>query len=110
MANKEARIASIIRKNISEIIQFELNDPRLGFVSIPEVKVSNDFSHAKVFVSFFNEKDEESGLKVLNGAKGFIRSRLASMLDRRRCPDITFVIDEGYKAEARISEILNKDK
>lgn len=110
MANKQARIESIIRKNLSNIIQFELNDPRIGFISIPEVKVSSDFSHAKVFVSFFNEKDEKKGLEVLNGAKGFIRSRLASMLDRRRCPDISFELDEGYKAEERITEILNKSK
>lgn len=110
MANKQERIASIIRKNISEIIQFQLNDPNLGFVSIPEVKVSKDFSYATVYVSFINEKDIKPSLEVLNKAKGFIRSELAKKLDIRRVPEIRFVVDEGYKREERISELLNKNK
>ena len=52
MANKEERIAGIIRKSITEIITMELKNPHLGFVTIPEVKVSKDFSYAKVYVSF----------------------------------------------------------
>ena len=57
MANKQERIAAIIRKNIAEIIQIELKNPHLGFVSIPEVKVSKDFSYATVYVSFFKDED-----------------------------------------------------
>lgn len=110
MANKEERIATIIRKNISEIIQFEVKDPRLGFVSIPEVKVSKDFSHAKVYVSFILEKDKQSGMETLNRSKGFIRSKLASRLDTRRCPDISFILDEGYEKEAKITELLKQAK
>lgn len=108
MANKQERIASIIRKNIAEIIQFQIKDPKLGFVSIPEVKVSKDFSYATVYVSFINEADEKPSLEVLNKAKGFIRSELAKKLDIRRVPEIRFVVDEGYKREARITELLNK--
>ena len=65
MANKQERIATIIRKNIAEIIQFQVKDPHLGFVSIPEVKVSKDFSVAKVYVSFFIEEEKEEGMAVL---------------------------------------------
>jgi len=108
MANKQERIASIIRKNIVEIIQFEIRDPKLGFVSIPEVRVSKDFSYATVYVSFLNEADEKPSLEVLNKAKGFIRTELASKLDTRRVPEIRFVVDDGYKKEARIEELLNK--
>ena len=108
MANKQERIASIIRKNIAEIIQFQVRDPKLGFVSIPEVRVSKDFSYATVFVSFIKEEDEAPSLEVLNKAKGFIRSELAKTLDIRRVPEIRFVVDEGYKREARITELLNK--
>ena len=108
MANKQERIASIIRKNIAEIIQFEIRDPKLGFVSIPEVKVSKDFSYATVYVSFLNDDEVAPSLEVLNKAKGFIRSELASKLDTRRVPEIRFVVDEGYKREARIEELLKK--
>lgn len=108
MANKQERIASIIRKNIAEIIQFQVKDPQLGFVSIPEVRVSKDFSYATVYVSFI--KDEEIGpsLEVLNKAKGFIRTELSHKLDTRRVPEIRFVLDEGYKKEERITELLKK--
>lgn len=108
MANKQERIASIIRKNVSEIIQFQIRDPHLGFVSIPEVRVSKDFSYATVYVSFINENDIKESMEVLNKARGFIRSELASKLDTRRVPEIRFVLDEGYKREQRIDELLNK--
>ena len=99
MANKQERIASLIRKNIAEIIQFDLKNPHLGFVSIPEVKVSNDFSYAKVYVSFINDKDIKESLEVLEHSKGFIRSELAKRMDTRRVPEISFVLDEGYKSD-----------
>ena len=108
MANKQERIAAIIRKNIAEIIQFQIRDPKLGFVSIPEVRVSKDFSYATVYVSFINDEEVVPSLEVLNKAKGFIRSELAQKLDIRRVPEIRFVVDEGYKREARITELLNK--
>ena len=108
MANKQERIASIIRKNIAEIIQFQIKDPHLGFVSIPEVRVSKDFSYATVYVSFIKDEDIEPSLEVLNKARGYIRSELASKLDIRRVPEIRFVLDEGYKREERINELLKK--
>lgn len=108
MANKQERIATLIRKNIAEIIQFELKNPHLGFISIPEVKVSKDFSYAKVYVSFIKEEDEKMGMEVLEHSKGFIRSSLAKKMDTRRCPELTFVLDDGYKREERIIELLGK--
>lgn len=108
MANKQERIASIIRKNIAEIIQFQVKDPHLGFVSIPEVRVSKDFSYATVYVSFFKDEDIEPSLEVLNKAKGYIRTELAHKLDTRRVPEIRFVLDEGYKKEERIANLLKK--
>lgn len=106
MANKQERIATLIRKNIAEIIQFDLKNPHLGFVTIPEVKVSSDFSYAKVYVSFINENQIKESMEILQHSKGFIRSELASRMDTRRVPEISFVLDEGFKREARIEELL----
>jgi ribosome-binding factor A len=108
MASKIERIQTIIMRNISEIIQFELRNPNLGFITIPEVKVSKDFSHAKVYVSFIKDEDIVEGMKILEKSKGFIRSELAGRLDIRRVPEISFVLDEGFKKESRISELLKK--
>ena len=110
MANKQERIATLIRKNIAEIIQFDLKNPHLGFVTIPEVKVSNDFSYAKVYVSFIKEEEIKEGLEVLNHSKGFIRSELAKRLDIRRCPELRFVLDDAYQREEKIAELLKNAK
>ena len=110
MANKQERIAAIIRKNLAEIIQIELKNPHLGFVSIPEVRVSKDFSYAKVYVSFIRDEDITQGMEVLEHSKGFIRSSLAKKMDTRRCPELRFELDEGYKKEERIAELLKNSK
>ena len=110
MPDRQKRIETIIKKNITEIISLKLNDPHLGFLTITEVKVSKDFSHAKVYVSFILDQNKTPGMQTLNKAKGFIRSELAKTIDIRRCPDITFVLDDGYEKEARIDEALKRAK
>ena len=110
MPDRQKRIETIIKKNITEIISFKLKDPHLGFLTITEVKVSKDFSHAKVYVSFFLDKDKEIGMDTLNKARGFIRTELSKTIDIRRCPDITFVLDDGYEKEQRIEQALAKAK
>jgi len=110
MANKQERIATIIRKNLAEIIQIQMRNPHLGFVCIPEVKVSADFSYAKVYVSFFKDEDIKEGMEALEHSKGFIRSQLASKMDTRRCPELRFELDESYKREQCISELLENAK
>jgi len=108
MADRTQRIQSLIGKNISEIIQFEVKNPHIGFVTVSEVKVSTDFSYAKVYVSFLASKHPENNLKELNKAKGYIRSSLAKKLDIRKTPEISFVLDESYKNAERIEELLKK--
>lgn len=106
---KQKRLESIIRKNISDIVQFDLKDPKVGFVTITDVWVSNDHSYAKVYCQFLG-KDErnEAGLKALNRAKGFIRSELSQRLDIRRTPDLTFVLDTTEEKGRRIDEIIDE--
>lgn len=110
MADRLQRIQSIIGKNISEIIQFEVKNKNIGFCTVSEVKVSNDFSYAKVYVSFLGAKYPKQNLEELNKCKGFIRSSLAHKLDIRKTPELTFLLDDTYEKSERITEILEKDK
>ncbi len=110
MASRQERLETVIKKDIIDIITFKLQNPKLGFLTITDVIVSKDFSHAKVLVSFYFEKDKKTGIDILNKAKGFIRSELAHKLDTRRCPDITFELDEGYEEVARIEAALERGK
>jgi len=95
---KQKRLEGIIRKNISEIIQFGVKDPDVGFVTITDVQVSNDHSYAKVFVTFLGQNPRmQAGLRALNRAAGFIRSELSKRMTIRRVPELSFVIDETEK-------------
>lgn len=105
---KQKRLEGTIRKNISDIIQFGLKDPNVGFVTITGVHVSNDHSFAKVFVTFLGKDARaQAGLKALNRAKGFIRSELSQRLDIRRTPDLIFVLDETEMKARHIDEIIH---
>lgn len=110
MPDRQNRIETIIKKNITEIISYKMKDPHLGFFTITDVKVSKDFSYATVLVSFILEKDEKKGMDTLNKAKGYIRTELSKTLDTRRCPEIRLVLDDGFKKEAQIEEALARAK
>ncbi len=106
---KEKRLEGIIRKNISEIVQFGVKDPNVGFVTITDVNVSNDHSYATVYCEFLGQQARaQAGLKALNRAKGYIRSELSQRLSIRRTPKLTFVIDKTEERGRHIDEIIAK--
>ena len=105
---KQERLNQIILKEISDIIQFSLKDPSVGFVTIADVDVSNDHSYATVYVTFLGKKERnDKGLKTLNKAKGYIRSELSKRLKIRRVPEITFKLDESFEKARKLDAILN---
>lgn len=101
------KLDSILMKEISSIIQFDLNNPDVGFCTVSEVKLSNDLSKAKVYVSFFGNN---YGIAALKRSKGFIKSTLAKRIKMRKIPDIEFVVDDSLERVSRIEEIINNDK
>lgn len=109
MADRTQRIQSIIGKNISEIIQFELKNKKIGFCTVSEVWVSSDFSYARVYVTFLGAKYPKQNLEELNKAKGYVRSSLAKKIDIRKTPEITFYLDETYEKVNRLEEVLKKE-
>jgi ribosome-binding factor A len=106
---RKDRIASILGREISDIIEHEIKDPRLGFVTITTVDVSIDLKTAIVYFSSLDDKSE--GLETLNRAKGFIRSSLAHRIRMRFIPNLEFKIDDsfeyGKKIDAFLEEISN---
>jgi ribosome-binding factor A len=109
---RKDRVASVIAREISEIIEHEIKDPRLGFVTITTVDVSSDLKTSIVYFSSLNNKQE--GLATLNRAKGYIKSSLAHRVRMRYIPDIEFKIDNsfeyGKKIDALLEEISPDDK
>jgi len=105
------RVAELLKEVLSEIIQ-DLKDPRIGFISILEVKVSPDLRHARVSISLFGEdSDKKAALEVLNNAKGFIKKEVTQRgVSLRRMPDFVFIYDDSIEYSAHITELINKAK
>jgi ribosome-binding factor A len=101
------RVNQLIREEISHLIQRELKDPRLGFVTVTEVDVAKDLRTAKVYVSVLGSDSQwESSLQALESARGFIRSWLLPRLRLRSVPHLTFHPDRSMAHAAHIQTVL----
>lgn len=110
MANRKERISTLIDKNIRDIIQFEVKNPKIGFITVTDVDVSSDFSYAKIYVSFLGAKYPRQNLSELDKAKGYIRSSLAKKMDIRKVPELTFLLDDTYQRIEKLEKALDADK
>jgi ribosome-binding factor A len=111
MTQRQERVSELLKIEISDIIQRELKDPRLGFVTVTGVEVTPDLQHAKVFVSILAEEAERAAsMKVLKRASGFVRGELGKRLTLRVTPEIEFCMDVSIERGARIFELLQQIK
>lgn len=103
------RVQEEIRRELSEILRNRVRDPRLSWVSVMRVEVAPDLSVARVYVSALgDEATQEGALRVLVGARPFLRSELGRQLTLRRTPDLIFRADKGIEYSLRISKILHE--
>ena len=107
--NRLGRIDEEYRKEISQIIGYDLKNPNVtGLISVTKVKVTNDLKFAKVYVSILNEKNTKETLAGLKKSAGFIRSELAKRVNLRNTPEIIFELDDSMEYGARIDTILKE--
>jgi ribosome-binding factor A len=106
------RIEEQMRMELSEIVEREIHDPRIGFITVTSVRVSPDLSHARVSISSLgNEDQRKKALKGLRSAAGFIRHSLSKRLHHlRRIPELSFDYDETLEKGNRIDALLNQIK
>jgi ribosome-binding factor A len=106
-ARRRAQVGSIIREELSGILQREMKDPRLGFVSVLRVELSPDMSFARVYVSVYGSQEEQQKtMEALEHASGFIRRQLAPRLTLRTIPRLRFILDRSMEHAENISRIL----
>jgi len=107
-SRRPEQMAETLRQVITEALAREVRDPRVGFVTVTSVLVSNDLSHAQVLVSVPGEEAEKTrALEGLQSAAGFLRSRAARTLTTRTVPELHFELDRGLEHAVRINELLN---
>lgn len=103
------RVNQLIREEISMLLQRELKDPRLGFVTVTHVETSPDLRTAKVFVSVLGDEAQwTASLTALASARGFVRNWLRQHLDLRQTPELDFRADRSMEHAARIQELLRQ--
>ena len=101
------RVNQLIKEEVSMLLQRELKDPRLGFVTVTEVDTAKDLRQAKVFVSVLGGDEQwKASIAALTSARGFIRNWLRQHLDLRVTPKLVFRPDRSMEHAARIQALL----
>ena len=107
--SRTRRVGEQIQREIAQLVQQEIKDPRLGLVTISAVKLSRDMSHANIFFTALDDEHPvEETLKVLEGAAGFLRHELAKRMQLRIIPHIHFKYDESISYGNELSALINK--
>ncbi len=111
MSYRSHRLAEELKNEISAIITREVRDPRVGFATITEVKVSPDLRYAKVLVSVFGSPEEkQETLAALERASGFIRRLVGARIRLRHTPEISFDYDETVEQGDRMMQLIEEIK
>ena len=106
--NKINRLNHTFLREISYILETEIKDKHIKFVTLTEVRITNDLSYAKVYVTVLNDAYRDTTLQALNQARGFIRKQLADKIDLRHIPELEFVYDESIEYGKRIEENIKR--
>ena len=127
MSARAQRVADQIQRELATLIQMEVNDPRVGMVSLTGVEVSNDLAHARVFVTVLNtlttnadlnqetlsqpgdldQIEIDENLKALNKASGYLRTLLAKSLRLRSVPKLQFRYDSSVQRGQELSSLID---
>ncbi len=108
---RAARVASLIRREISQMLMSGIKDDRIGggMVSVTDVEVAGDLQHVKVFVSIYgDEAARQSAMEGLESATGFVRHEIGKRVRLRRTPTVLFLEDKGIERGSGVLSLINK--
>jgi ribosome-binding factor A len=95
-----------MRRELAQLIQQEVQDPEVGFVSVSDVEVTRDLAHAKVYITVFEEEKAPSSIAALSRAAGYLRRRLGQEMRIRSVPELHFLHDASVETGARMDELI----
>jgi len=105
---RPGQVGDLVRAELAVLIQREIRDPKVGFVTVTSVKLSPDLRHARVYVSVLEEEREAEAIEALRRAGGFLRRELAGRLQLRNVPSLDFHADPTLRHGAHIEELLSR--
>lgn len=105
---RKDRLASEIVKETSQILLYEMKDPRKGFVTVTRAKISDDYRYAKVFVSIMGTaKEKKLTMNSLRHAQGFVQAELSRRIKMRVFPEVHFELDESIEKAFQVTRLLD---
>ena len=108
---RQIQVADEILQIVSVLLQRDMKDPRIGFVTVTQVEVTQDLKYARIFVSVMGTPEEQKDTMAgLTAGRGFIRREIASRMSIRAVPEIQFKLDRGIEYSDRINRLLNELK
>ena len=113
-SSRSRRVAEQIQRELAELVQLDLKDPRVGMITLTGVDVTSDYSHAKIYFSLLGDQERlKQALDGLNSASGYLRSQVAHRMKLRIMPALHFVhdpsIEEGMRLDKLISDAVAED-
>lgn len=109
-SGRPQKLGDLIQRELSQLVQQELRDPRVGMITITGVDVSPDFSHARVFFTTLNKENLEEAKQGLKRAAGFLRSQLARRIRLYTTPELRFEYDESVERGDRLSRLIDSTR
>ncbi len=106
---RSQRLSILLREEIADIIMRRVKDPRLGFITVTDVEMSEDLKTAKAYISVY-EGDKDLTIEILNSAKGIIRNEVSKRIRVKFIPSIEFRIDRSVEHGDRIDKLLREIK
>ena len=108
---RQIQVAEEIQQIISVLLQREVKDPRLGFVTVIKAEVTSDLKYSTVYVSVLGSAEEQkASMEALTSSRGFLRRELASRMSMRFVPELRFKLDRGVEYSDQINRLLNELK
>ena len=105
---REERVGAEIRRELAVLLRDEARDPRLTRVTVQEVRVVRDLSHAKVYFTVLDNSQAKATEAALNKAAAFLRRRLAESMNLRTVPRLAFVYDKSIETGKRLSSLIDQ--
>lgn len=108
--SRTERVGDALQRELAELVRDQMRDPRVGMLNITGVEVGRDLAHAKVYVNFVIDKQDDErdqAMAALNGAAGFLRTQLARTMRLRTVPRLRFIFDGSGEHGRRLSALID---
>jgi ribosome-binding factor A len=111
MSERMRRVDTAVRQVLGDALSQSLKDPRVGFVTVTDVRTSPDLRHARVYVSILGTPSEQqASLEGLRSAHGYLQGRVARELRLKNTPELDFILDDTVEKAFRVERLLEEEQ